>query len=566
MEQIVTEIRHAARRLRRSPGFTAIVVLTLALGIGANSAIFSIVNGVLLRPLPYADPGALVSVTHLYPSLDGLEPGLAAPTFRDLTEESRSFESIAVRAGWMPNLIGEGEPERVTGSRVNGAFFNTYGVPAALGRSILPSDAEGDGARVVVLGHGLWRRVFGEDSGVIGRSILLSGESYEVVGVMPPAFRDFFAPAAEMWSPLTITAQQLSDNGRTNEFLLMSARLRPGVSVGQAEQEMAAVGLRLRTDFPASYPADWSLRLHTLDHLATSEIRPALMILLAAVAFVLLIACANVASLLLARASARRKEIAIRGAMGARRADLVRQLLVEGVVLASMGAALGLFLASSALSLLRATNPLDLPRVEDISIDATVLLFTMSLAVVTGILFGLVPALQLAGTDLQSTLREGGRGSSDRRGATVRRGLVVAEIALALALLIGAGLLIRSFTTLQRVDPGFNPEGVAVMTVPLPVTKFETPEARFAFHEELAERLRGLPGVTAVGRTSKLPFTEGMSTRSFIVEGMELTDGEPAPWGDFRVVDHEYREALQIPLIRGRFFTAADRRDAPGVA
>jgi putative ABC transport system permease protein len=565
MERLITEARQALRRLAKTPGFTAVVLLTLALGIGANSAIFSIVNGVLLRPLPFPEPDRLVTVTHLYPSLDGLEPGFSAGTFRDVVELSGSFEEVGAESGWVVNLTGEGEPEQLFGNLVSERHFAAYGVSAALGRTILPSDVEAE-ARVVVLSHGLWRRL-GENAAVIGSRLMLNGEPYEVVGVMPEHFRGFFNAQSQLWAPVVITPGQLANRG--NEFLSVTARLRPGTSPARAQQEMETLAARLREQNPEAYPEDWTLRVRTFDELATGEIRPALLVLLGAVAFVLLIACANVANLLLARASARRKEIAIRGAMGARRRHILLQLLMEGVILALLGGALGLLLAEAGLSLLRATNPLELARVEELRVDATVLGFTALLAVVTGILFGLAPALQLAGTDLQTTLREGGRsggGGGDRRGQTVRRALVVGQVALALTLLIGAGLLIRSFSSLQRVDPGFQPEGVLTFQVPVPATRYDTPEKRLAFHLELDEHLTAIPGATGVGRASKLPFTPGMSTRSFAIEGLPMDGSVPLPWGDFRVVDEGFHSTLQIPLVRGRGFTSSDHADAPPVA
>ncbi len=565
MERLITEARQAVRRLAKTPGFTAVVLLTLALGIGANSAIFSIVNGVLLRPLPYPEPDRLVSVTHLYPSLDGLEPGFSAGTFRDVGEVAGAFEAIGAESGWVVNLTGEGEPEQLFGNQVSEYFFPTYGVPAALGRTLLPADVESE-ASVVVLSHGLWRRL-GADPSVIGSQLMLDGRPYEIVGVMPEDFRGFFNPQSQLWRPLVVTPGQLANRG--NEFLSVTARLRPGTTLLQAEREMETLGARLLEQNPGAYPDDWTLRVRTFDQLATGEIRPALLVLLGAVAFVLLIACANVANLLLARASARRKEIAIRGALGAGRRHILLQLLMEGVILALLGGALGLLLAELGLTTIRATNPLDLARVDDIRVDGAVLGFTALLAVVTGILFGFAPALQLAGTDLQTTLREGGRsggGSGDRAGQTVRRALVVGQVALALTLLIGAGLLIRSFSSLQRVDPGFQPDGVLTFQVPIPATRYDTPEKRLAFHLELDERLNALPGAISVGRASKLPFTAGMSTRSFGIEGLPIDGSVPLPWGDFRVVDENFHSTLQIPLIRGRGFTAADHADAQPVA
>jgi predicted permease len=564
MERLITEIRHATRRLGKTPGFTAVVLLTLALGIGANTAIFSIVNGVLLRPLPYPEAERLVSLTHLYPSLDGLEPGFSAGTHRDVAELSTSFERIGVESDWVVNLTGEGEPEQLSGKQVNDDFFAAYGVAAERGRAIQASDVEAE-ARVVVLSHGLWRRL-GEDPALVGTRLMLDGEPYQVLGVMPHRFRGFFDSGVELWTPLSVSPQQLANRG--NEFLDVSARLRPGVAPEAAAREMEALAARIREANPDAYPDDWTLRVHTFDRLATNEIRPALLVLLGAVALVLLIACANVANLLLARASARRREIAVRGALGARRGHIIMQLLVEGVVLALAGGALGLLFAEIGLAVIRGANPLGIARVSEIGIDATVLLFTLLVALTTGVLFGLAPALQLSGTDLQTTLRAGGRsgGGSDHRGQLLRRTLVVGQVALALTLLIGAGLLIRSFVTLQRVHPGFVAEGVLTFSVPLPATRYDTPEKKLAFHEQLDGRLREVPGAAGVGRASKLPFTPGMGTRSFAIEGLPLDGSVPLPWGDYRIVDENFHSTLGIPLLRGRPFTAADAAGAQPVA
>jgi predicted permease len=481
-----------------------------------------------------------------------------------VAELSTSFERIGVEAGWTVNMTGEGEPQQLFGNRVSEDFFATYGVAAERGRTIQPSDVEAE-ARVVVLSHGLWRRL-GEDPALVGSRLMLDGEPYQVVGVMPADFRGFYRGDVELWSPVAFTPQQLANRG--NEFLSVTARLRPGVTPEAAAREMETLAARMLEANPGAYPDDWSLRVHTFDSMATGDIRPALLVLLGAVAMVLLIACANVANLLLARASARRKEIAVRGALGARRGHIITQLLVEGVILALAGGALGLLFAEMGLGVIRGANPLGLARVEEMNIDATVLAFTFALAIATGILFGLAPALQLAGTDLQTTLREGGRsgGSGDRRGQLLRRTLVVGQVALALTLLIGAGLLIRSFSSLQRVDPGFLPEGVLTFSVPLPLSAYDTPEKRIEFHEQLSRRLHTIPGAAAVGRASKLPFTPGLSTRSFGIEGLPMDGSEPLPWGDFRVVDENFHATLGIPLLRGRPFTAADEAGAQPVA
>jgi predicted permease len=567
METLLQDVRYAFRRLLKNPGFAAVVVLTLGLGIGANTAIFSVVNAVLLRPLPYGEPDRLVTVSHFYPSLNNLEAGFAVPTFGALRDAGgRVFDDVAVQSWWGVNLTGQGDPERLNGSLVSGDFFSTLRVPAALGRTILPEEAGTEGARVVVLSNGLWRRLFGAQPDIVGQTIQLNGKSYEVVGVMPPGFRDFFYKDVELWAPLAFSPAQYS-TGRTNEFLAATARLKPGVTLEQAQREMNAFAERLKADNPGSYPADWTLRTYSLDEKAKGNIRPALLVLLGAVGFVLLIACANVANLLLARAAARNKEVAIRSALGAKRANLIRQLLTESLLLALLGGGLALLLAFGGIRLLVALNPTNLPGVADLRIDATVMLFTLGVAIVTSLLFGLVPALQTSRADLQGTLKEGGRSAaSDRSGQTVRRALVVAEFALALTLLVGAGLLIRSFAQLQRVDPGFDPDNLITMNIALPSANYGSDTAQIAFFNELLPRIAGIQGVRGVGATSSIPFGGGASTSSFRVEGLELAEGQPDPWGDYRVVDPGFHSTMAIPLVRGRFFTDNDRMGSVPVA
>jgi putative ABC transport system permease protein len=549
----------------KSPGFAAVIVLTLGLGIGANTAIFSVVNAVLLRPLPYSEPERLVTITHFYPSLNNLEAGFAAPTFRDVGNQGRIFDGVAVQSWWQANLTGKGEPERLTGSLVSGDFFSTLGVSASHGRTILSGEAEPGRDRVVVLSHGIWRRLFGEQRDAVGQTVQLNGESYQIVGVMPANFRDLFHQNAEFWVPLTISPSQYQ--ARTNEYLAATARLKPGVTLEQAQREMAAFAERLKADNPGSYPADWTLRTFSLDEKAKGNIRPALLVLLGAVGLVLLIACANVTNLLLARSAVRTKEVAIRSALGAKRADLVRQLLTESLLLSLLGGALALLLAYGGIRLLTALNPTGLAGIEGLGIDGTAMLFTLGIAVLTSLLFGVVPALKASRTDLQGTLKEGGRtDTSDAGGQMMRKGLVVAEVALALMLLVGAGLLIRSFAHLQQVDPGFTPDNVVTASIALPDATYGSDTAQVAFFDAVLSRIAAIPGVRSVGATSAMPFSGNTSNRSFMVEGLELGENQPAPWGEYRLVDPNFHRTMGIPLIRGRFFSDSDRQGSPRVA
>jgi putative ABC transport system permease protein len=562
MNTIMGDIRYAVRRILRSPGFSAMVVLTLALGMGANTAIFSVVNAVLLRPLPYEDPDRLVTIYHHYPSLD-LDAPVSAGGFRDYRDKTRSFAGVAVESGWGANLTGYGEPIRITGSRVSAQFFSVLGVNAVTGRTFTPEEDVRGNHFVVVLSDALWKRQFGGDPAVMNRTISLNGEPYTVIGIMPPGFRDFFNRTADLWVPLALSEQEFAA-GRTNEYLPVTARLGPGVSVEQASAEMSRFAEQLKQETPDQYPENWTLTVQTFNERATGDIRPALLVLLGAVGLVLLIACANVANLLLARAAGRLKEVAVRMALGAKRWQLVRQLLAESTMLALAGGVLGVAFAWAGMRAL--TAALDVPALlgENVSVDGWVLTFTGVLSVLTGVLFGLAPALQSTKTDVQDTLREGGRGAAaDRSGHALRRIFVVAEFGLALSLLAGAGLLIKSFARLQAVDPGFNPENLLTANLALPAAKYPNDTVRIAFFDQAIAQIAALPGVRGVAATSTLPFGGGWSTGSFSVEGYTVPEGQPSPWGDQRRVNPGFASAMGLPVLQGRFLS---EQDGPGTA
>ncbi len=565
MDAWLKDLRYSIRRLTRAPGFAAIVVLTLALGIGANSAIFSVVNGVLLRPLPYREPAQLVTVEHFYSSLNNLEAPVSVPGFRDYSARKHIFQSTAVQTGWAPSLTGKGDPERVQAARATVLLFSTLGVSPLLGRTFAADEDQPGKPRVVVLSWGFWQRVFAGDRGVLGKTVLLDNEPYEVIGVMGPEFRPFFGGQSELWAPLVFRPEQFTNDNRTNEFLAFTGRLAPGVTALVAQRDMSAFAEQLKREYPDNYGAQWTLLVTPLLEQGTSAIRPALYILLGAVGFVLLIACGNVANLFLARAAARAKEVAVRSALGAEWWQLVRQLLTESVVVSVAGGIVGLALSWFALRALVAFNPTNLPRVQDIHIDPAVLIFTSALAIVTGLVFGLAPALQAVRTNLQATLKEGGRTSGGSSGHKVRRALVVAETALALTLLAGAGLLIRSFARIQGIDPGFQAERVLTFNLSLPNTKYPSDTQRIAFFEQLLPRLAAVPGVEAVGTTSNVPFGGNWSTGSFSVEGYQAPQGQPGPWGDIRVVSTGFFETLRVPVRSGRTFTPQDRAGSPRV-
>lgn len=561
------DIRYGLRRILQSPGFSAIVVLTLALGIGANTVIFSVVDTVLLRPLPYREPDRLVTIEHFYPALDALEAPVSAPGFRDYRDRTRSFAAVAVQTGWNPNLTGDGDPERLVGSTVSGQFFQVLGVPAALGRTLAPGDDREGENRVVVLSHGFWQRHFGGAPDAVGKKMILNGESYQVVGVMPSTFRDFYSRRRELWTPLVFTPEQLADDRRTNEYLNLLARLKPGVAVEGARAEMKTFAEQLKRQYPGSYMADWSLIVTPLARQATGGIRPKLLVLLGAVGCVLLIACVNVANLLLARAAGRLKEVSVRTALGATRGQLVRQLLVESSLLALAGGALGVLGAYWGVRAVAGLGAANLPFATDLSIDGTVLAFAFGISLLTGLLFGLAPALQTTAGNHAQTLREGGRGATaDRSGKILRRVLVVGEFALALALLASAGLLLKSFARLQDVDPGFRPGRLLTFTINLPDPKYPDDTKQIAFFDQALERIAAVPGVVAVGGTSVMPFGGDWTTGSFQVEGYQQAEGQPGPWGDIRTVSPGFFQTLGIPLRRGRTFTPQDGADSVPVA
>jgi len=567
MDTLLKDVRYAFRRLRKTPGFSVIVLLTLAIGIGANTAIFSVVNTVLLRPFAYRNPERLVVVDHFYPSLNNLEAGASGPGFRDLREKTTLFDGVFVMTGWGPALTGDGsEPQRLQATRASGLMFRTLGVAPVLGRGFTPDEDEPGKNKVAVLSYGFWQRQFGGERSIVGTPIILNGEQYDVIGVMPASFRDFTGFPTDLWTPLALTPQQLT-NGRTNEFLTLVASLKPGVTLERARSELSTFASQLRAQFPDSYATDWTLKVTPMNEKVSGRIRPTLLVLLGAVAFVLLIACANVANLLLARAASRIKEVAIRSALGATRRDLLRQLLVESVMLAVVGGVLGLGLAWLAVKGVIALEPANVPRIGELRIDGVVALFTLGVSVATGLLFGLAPAVQTSRTNLQETLKEGGRGATaDRSGHAMRRVLVVAEVALALTLLTGAGLLIKSLALLQDVNPGFDARNLLTFRVTIPNAKYRSDTARVQYFERAAEAVRAVPGVTDVGLASALPFSGNGGTGSFRVEGYQPPAGQPGPWGDLRTVSPGLFTTLRVPLLKGRLFTELDGASGPQVA
>jgi putative ABC transport system permease protein len=568
MNRLWQDLRYGFRTLLRKPGFTIVAIIALALGIGANTAIFSVINSILFRPLAYHDPDRLVTINHDYPKIN-LKASVSAIGYTHYRDHARSFESVAALTGGSFNLTGVGDPERLNASPVTHNFFSTLGVKAVQGRVFLPEEDQPGRNKVVVLSHDFWQRRFGGDPGLVNKNITLNDESYTVVGIMPPIFQfgREMGQVVDLWTPIAFTPEQLNFNRLTFENLFVIARLKPGVTIQQAQAELDTIASNLRQQYmPGADRSNWGLTTQFFRELVVGDIRLALWMLMGAVSLVLLIACANVANLLLARASDRQKEIAIRTALGAGRWRVVRQLLTESVLLSVSGGAIGLLLAWWGISALVKVNEVQIPRANEIGLDWLVLAFALGVSLLTGILFGLVPALQVSKTDLHETLKEGGRtGASGARG-WIRGALVVVEMAMALMLLIGAGLLIRSFWHLQKVNPGFAPHNVLTMSLALPQTKYREPVQRTNFYKEALQRIRSLPGVQSAGATSILPMSGNNSSGSFRIEGREVPQGQSLPHGDRWAATTDYFSTMKIPIIRGRYFDDRDTMDSQPVA
>ena len=558
------DLRYAFRMLLKQPAFTALAVIALALGIGANTAIFSVVNAVLLRSLPYNDAERLVMIWGTTPQTDRASTSPA--DFIDYKEQNQVFEHVAAFNAGSFTLTGGDEPEQIRGARVSADFFSVLGVQPAAGRAFLAEDDRPGAARVVVLSHQLWQRRFSSDKNILGKSIALNGQSFAVIGIMPQEFQftvpGFFRTPAELWAPSAL----VKDNAtRGNQYLRIIARLKPEVSLQRAQAEMTTLASQLQQEYPSTN-AGLGVRLITLHEQTVGNVRPALLILCGTVGFVLLIACANVANLLLARAAARQKEIAVKLALGATRRRLVRQLLTESMLLALAGGALGILLALWGTDVLVSLSPASLPRVKEIGVDRYVLGFTLLVSVLTGTLFGLVPALQASKPDLNVSLKEGSRGSSENLGrGSLRSTLVVFEIVAAFVLLIGAGLMIKSFMRLGEVNAGFNPENVLTMTLSLPRAKYNEPRAQAAFFQRALEQIKSLPGVDSVGAINDLPLGGDRDSTSFLIEGLPALPPGQQPNTEWRLVGPDYFKAMGVSLLKGRAFTEADKSGAPPV-
>jgi len=570
MNHLLQDARHGLRSFLKTPGFVAVAVATLALGIGANTAIFSVVNAVLIRPLPYPSSERLITLWNKYPKMGLSQAAISGPDFVDRSESSRVFEQVGAVTDASLNLTGGGDPERIRGVRVTAGLFQVLGVQPALGRAFRPEEDRPGAEPVVVVSHGLFERRFGGDRAWVGRSILLNGKNHTLVGVMPAGFA-YPSPKTEMWVPLALSADQVNPSQRGNEYLTAVARLKPGVTVAAAQTEMDRITVKILQDSPPGMRdyltnAGWGCVLVPLKENVVGDSGKALLVLLGAVGFVLLVACANVSGLQLARAATRQREIAIRTALGAGRWRLIRQLLTESLMLGAVGGALGVLVASWGVDLLIRIRPANLPRLEEVRLDSRVLLFSACLSILSAVISGLAPALRLSRTSPNEALKEGGRSATGGlKHLRVQRLLVVSQVALALVLLIGAGLMLRSFESLMKVDAGFEPKNVLTAYVSLPASKYPNPAARQAFFDQLVGKLGALPGVQDVAIGSLVPLAEGNWTASFFPEGREPAHGEASPLTSVRLVSPGYFRTLGVPLRRGRDFSDHDDAKSPGV-
>jgi predicted permease len=567
------DLRYGLRMLAKKPGFTIVAVVTLALGIGANTAIFSVVNGLLLRPLPYQDSERLAIIWTHSPG-ENVEQDWPSPgQYSAVKSETNCFEDLAIAQGGNGIIIGQTTPQRVGVIWTQSALFRLLGTKPLLGRVFTPDDDTPAGGKVAILSYGLWQRRYGGDPNIVGQSVTLD-ETYSIVGVMASDFslgQEVMptvggVPEAELLLSLPMGEKEMASQGDENYNVL--ARLKRSVTIAQAQSELDAAVASLQRQFPNRYTdaRRFSMSVKPLLEQVVGDIRPALLVLLGAVGCVLLIACANVANLLLARAATREKEIAIRTALGAGKWRIVRQLLTESTMLALVGGGLGLFIAVWGLEGLRWLNPGNIPRMRNVSIDPRVLLFTFLVSLITGVLFGLAPSLRSSRVNLSETLKEGGRGLVGTGNPRLRNLLVVAEIALSLVLLIGAGLLIRSFILVQRVNPGFDTTNVISMRISLLGTTYEKEPRRSSFYQQFWDRIRALPGVEAAGGVSAAPLSGEIGWGSITIEGYDVASGQSSIQADIRTAGVGYFETLRVPLISGRFFTEDDGPDSMKVA
>jgi putative ABC transport system permease protein len=575
MESILQDIRYGVRSLSKSPGFTVVAIIVLALAIGANTAIFTVVNAVLIRPLPYPNSDRLVMLWETNPRFQiGVDTLPVTPgDFMDWREQGSAFEDVLALAAGHLNLSGLGEPERISAASVSPNFFRLMGIEPKLGRAFQEDEEKPGANKVVVISYALWQRQFGGAEDIVGKPMTLDGESYTVIGVAPEGFQfprahelPYFAGVSsptEMWRPMTLT-DDFINRKRANHQLSVIAKLNPGVTRDQAQAEMNAIAARLERSYSENQGI--GAKVVPLGEQVVGNSRVALLVLMGAVGLVLLIACANVANLMLTRASGRRKEIAIRTALGASRSRVVSQLMIEALLLAQASAIAGTLLSLWGVKAMLALSGQNLPRLNEVGIDLTALGFTVSIALLTSLLFGLTPALQASKINLVQSLKDGSRGvSGGRRASRVRSALVIAEVALSLMLLIGAGLMIKSLAHLLNVDPGFKPDRVLTMNIALLGSRYPA-NRQIAFFEDVRHRVENLPGVVSVGLISSAPLSGGVYAGDFSIEGREPASANEDSSADRRMISPEYFNALGIPLIEGRYFTERDDQVSTGVA
>jgi putative ABC transport system permease protein len=569
MRMLLREFRYGVRILRAKPAFALVVVVTLALGIGANSAVFSIIDAVLLRPLPYSQPARLVVPWGQAPQLGFDQLPLSYLNYLDWKAQSSGvFSGFGVFAPHNMNLTATEEPELVPTTQVSVDLFSVLGVGPVIGRNFRPDEGQLGNDRVVILSHGFWQRRFGARPEMLGSKLTLDGQSYLVVGIMPGGFT--FPPSftavgnrlssSDLWVPLALDPAK-EDRGHHHLFPI--ARLKPGVSLAQAQAEITTIAKRLERQYPDSNNR-FGAKVVPLTQQVQGEVRLPLLILLGSVSFVLLIACANVANLMLTRALSREREFAVRSALGANRVQMIGHLVGESLPLALLGGGLGLLLAQVGIKLLIAFSPGDIPRIEEAAIDGRVLTFTLAVSLLTGVLFSLLPAMRMSRTDLVSSLKEGLRSSSNLRSGRVRQALGIAEVALALMLVVGSGLMLKSLVRLLHVDPGFNPQRVLAVELTLPRTKYPTEVQAKALYQRAIERIRALPGVQSAGGVSYLPLAGADASTGFFVQGKPAQPGETRQL-HYRAVIPGYFRTLGIPLVAGRDFTDADQSQTPQV-
>ncbi|HEY6938339.1 MAG TPA: ABC transporter permease [Terriglobales bacterium] len=569
METLLQDVRYGIRMLRKSPGFTSVALLVLTVGIGANVAIFSVVNTVLLRPLPYHDPARLVMLWESLPGIGYGQLGTSSGEYLDYRDRNRVFSGIAGYKNDTANLTGSGQPERIHLTQATANLFSVLGVQPSIGRTYTAEEDRPGAGKVAVLSYGLWKRRYGGDRNILGRAVDLDGQPYTVIGVMPASFQFPFSTLpyseqAELWVPVAFTRDEITD--RVREFGTFTVgRLKPGVSLQQAQEDVTRVAAEFQKQYPQVYSGNIYVKpaVRSLAADIVGNVRPMLLVLLGAVGFVLLIACANLANLLLARATARAREMAVRAALGASQTRLLRQFLTESLLLAGAGGALGLFAAFWLVRLLVAFGPEQVPRLHDVTIDPAVLAFAVAVSVLTGILFGIAPAWRASGGELQPALKEAtARAGASRKKLRLRNGLVVLETACSLLLLVGAGLLVNSFIRVLRVPPGFNPNGVLIARTQFDDTRYPKAEFCGVAEREIIARLRRLPGVESAGFVTNLPLADPRGI-GFRIEGGPANEFHNA---DNALVSEGYFQAMGIPLLRGRGFREQDTASTPLVA